>query len=81
MKATIESTTKIVTLDSVGKPMPARIWEGFTKNGIPFQLYVTRVRVASNIVAPECLAEFDADLKECKAPRPEVEAIPARLIL
>jgi hypothetical protein len=77
MKATIESTTKVITLVAGAKGIQARIWEGVTESGIPFQLYVTRVAVdprADN-------TQFERELQECRAPSAAVRAIPDRLVL
>jgi hypothetical protein len=73
MKIIIESTTKKVTLNGV----PARIWEGKTAIGIPVHCYVTRIAVKND----QDVSEFERELQEHKAPSPEVEAIPLRLIL
>lgn len=73
MKLTAKSTTKIVILNGV----PARIWEAETESGIKCHLYVTRVGAADD----QDLSQFERELAECAAPTPEVEAIPARLIL
>jgi hypothetical protein len=73
MKITIESTSKIVTLNNI----PARIWEGETESGIQVHCYVTRIAVARNDDA----SEFERELQEHRAPSPVIEAIPARLIL
>ncbi len=73
MVVVIESTEKIVTLNGV----PARIWEGKTASGIPLHCYITSVAVACK----EDTSEFEAELKEHRAPSPEVAAIPLRLIL
>ena len=73
MRITIESTTKVVTLNGV----PARIWEGRTESGVPVHAYVTRIAVERT----EDTAEFERDLQEHRAPSPEVEAIPLRLLL
>jgi hypothetical protein len=35
MKIHIESTSKVVTFEIDGKPVPARIWEGKTEHGVP----------------------------------------------
>ena len=72
MKLTIESTTKIVTLNGV----PSRVWEGHTESGTPVIVFIARVMVADGHTA-----EFDAALEACKAPSPDVQAIPVRLIL
>lgn len=73
MKVTLESTTKIVTVNGV----PARIWDGETAGGIRVHAYVTRIAVA----AKDDAAQFESELQECRAPSPEVAAIPLRLIL
>jgi hypothetical protein len=78
VKITLENTTHLVTLEmGDGKRVPARIWEGHTESGIPVHAYITR------IAAPltEDLEQFERELKEQRAPSPEVEAIPLRLIL
>lgn len=77
MKITIESTTKIVTLQTSDGIMPARIWEGMTDSGIPVHCYVTRIAVHNN----EDQSQFERELKECRAPSADVQAIPLRLIL
>lgn len=75
MKLTIESTSKLVTLDGV----PARIWEGTTEGGIPVFCYVTRVAVHRG----EDQAQFVAELgSEHRPPRnADIDAIPNRLVL
>ena len=73
MKITVENTTKIVTLNGV----LARVWEGATESGIPVHCYVTRIAVAND----QDQSAFVRELQETKAPSPEVEAIPARLVL
>lgn len=73
MKITIQSTTKIVELNGV----PARIWEGVTEDGIELHCYVTRVAVAEG----QDTKQFEAQLQQHKAPIPEVEAIPLKMII
>ena len=82
MKVTLESTSKIVELTTRvnalgGTFVPARIWEGHTESGIPVHCYVTRIAVAND----QNHAQFEAELRECRAPSPDVAAIPLRLIL
>jgi hypothetical protein len=74
MKITIESTTKITHLNNV----PARIWEGETESGIKLHCYITRIAIDYKETR---IKEFEEELKEQKAPSPEIEAIPLRLIL
>ena len=78
MKLIIESTGKIVELDlGRGAIVPARIWEGETDSGIKVHCYVTRVAVGKD----QDQAQFEAELRECRAPSPEVAAISMRMIL
>jgi hypothetical protein len=74
MKITIESTTKLVAINGV----PARIWEGHTEAGVPLHCYITRLGIEKEDAAA---FERESDLEEHRAPSPEVEAIPLRLIL
>ena len=73
MKITIESTTKIVTADGV----PCRVWEGTTETGIRVQALIPRIAVS----AGEDISQFQKELEEQKAPSPEIEAWPLRMIL
>ena len=76
MKIKAESTDKIVTLNGI----PARIWEAETENGVKCDLFVTRVGVLEGQEAQD-LAQFEKELKECKAPREDIKEFPLRLIL
>lgn len=73
MEITIHNTTKIVNLNGI----PARIWEGKTKSGIPVHCYVTRIATHEN----EDQTEFEKELTEQSPPSSEVEAIPLKMIL
>ena len=75
MKITIESTTKIVTLDD---SIPARIWEGETESGIKVHCFITRIAIAKEETRTE---EFQKELQETRAPSAEMMAFPSRLIL
>ena len=77
MKVQLESTTKLVELDTGNGRVPARIWEGRTASGIPVHAYVTRIAVHES----EDASQFEAELKEQRKPSAAVEAIPMRLIL
>lgn len=77
VKVTLESTEKIVELQSEHGTVPARIWEGHTDSGIPVHAYITRIAAP----AAEDLAQFENELRNTRAPSPEVQAIPLRLIL
>jgi len=77
MKVQLESTSKIVELEINGVIVPARIWDGHTENGVVCHAFITRIAVANS----EDATEFERDLKEQAAPRPEIQAIPLRMIL
>ena len=73
MKAILESTSKMVTMNGV----PCRIWEGVSDGGVPFLAFITRVAVkldADN-------SQFEKELKETKSPSAEAQAYPLRMIL
>ncbi len=74
MKITIESTTKIIDFNN----LPARVWEGHTESGIKVHCYITRVAIDKD--EPRTI-EFRKELLEQKAPSPEIQAIPLRMII
>lgn len=77
MKATLESTEKIVQFNGV----PCRIWEGHTEGGVPFHAYIVRVAVADKLRSAGDHAVFERELQEMRKPSADVEAIPMRMIL
>lgn len=77
MQVQLESTTKVVELVVNGVPVPARVWEGVTADGVPCHAYITRIAVADG----EDATAFERDLAAQRAPSPAVAAIPLRLIL
>jgi hypothetical protein len=84
MKITIESTSKLVELQlRPGVVALARIWEGTTEHGTPVHCFITRV--CPTIPTPDLpkavVEEFEASLRETRAPSALVEAIPMRMIL
>jgi len=78
LKVTLESTDLCVELVIHGCRIPARIWEGVSDGGVRVHCYITRVAVAA---AEQNMAQFEAELRQCRAPSVEVAAIPLRLIL
>lgn len=65
MKATLESTTAVVTMkDTDGRPFRARVWQGTTEKGVPFTAYVGIVQVRADADG----AEFERDLQEHAVP-------------
>lgn len=60
MKITVESTTRIVTVNG----FPGRVWEGKTESGIEVIVLITRIAAP----AAADLSEFDRELRECKPP-------------
>ena len=77
MKVTLESTTKIVDLVIDGKTVPARVWQGTTEGGVRCHAFITRIAVHEDD-DPE---EFNRELIEKAQPRPEIDAIPLRMIV
>jgi hypothetical protein len=76
MKITIESTTKLVTLNGVD----ARLWEGETDSGIKVHCFI--VRIAHDIDAPpERVEQFTRELHAQRPPAPELIPYPTRMIL
>jgi len=73
MEIQLESTTKVVQINGV----PARLWQGVTARGVKCHALIARIACEEDSRAEE----FEADLQEVAAPRPELEAIPLRLIL
>ena len=79
MKITLESTSKVVLLNYVGREgVPARIWEGVTDKGVKCHAFITRIAVHVDDDA----AEFERDLAEQRKPiSADIEAYPLRMIL
>lgn len=80
MKLTIESTPKIVTLEIGGVDVPARLWQGESAEGVPVQVFITRLAPEIPQDDPRQRA-FQLDLQEHAAPRTTIREIPLRLIL
>lgn len=81
MKVTLESTTKIVVLETVGRgKMSARVWEGKTEDGIPVHAFITRIAVEEG--RPDAdYRQFEKDLTVCVEPSALVESIPMRMVI
>ena len=73
MKVTLESTTKIVELNGI----QCRVWQGETARGVPCHAYIPLIGADKDFDT----SEFDADLQERVAPRPDLDVIPLRLLL
>lgn len=73
MKITLESTDKIVTLNGV----PARLWQGTTEAGVPCHAFITHIAVDRT----EDTSQFDQELEQHAAPRPEFEVYPVRMVI
>lgn len=81
MKITIESTTKLVKLETEsGLVVQSRVWEGKTDDGIPVHVFITRIAPTIPVEDPR-QAVFKEQLQECKAPTAAVDCYPARMIL
>lgn len=82
MKITIESTDRIVTVQSghAGRAnaVPARVWQGTTESGIPVVCCITRVAVP----AGHPTEEFERELQEHAPPNEHaVKGIPLSMII
>ena len=67
MKITLESTSKIVTLNRV----PARLWQGHTESGIEVHAFITLIAVDKALDT----SQFERELTEQAAPRPEFDGV------
>jgi len=80
MKAKIESTNQIVTINAVGfsGQTTARVWEGVTEAGVRFTAYIPLVQVHKG----DDNSQFERELSEHKTPEDwTLRAIDARLVL
>jgi hypothetical protein len=73
MKITIESTTKIVSANGID----CRVWEGISEHGVRVVCLIPRIAVRNG----QDTAQFEAELKECRAPSADAEVYPLRMIL
>jgi hypothetical protein len=53
------------------------VWEGVSERGIKVQVLIARIAV----LATDDLAQFEAELSECREPKVEQPAFPMRMIL
>jgi hypothetical protein len=83
VKITVESTDHLVHFAIGNAQVPARIWEGFTDDGIPVHCFVTRICPSIPEPLPADIeAKFKAALLEQKPPTAALaRAIPLRMIL
>lgn len=82
MEISIESTSKVVTFEVDGAHVPARIWEGHTKDGTPVHCYITRICPSMPQPLPRDVeAKFASELLEQKPPSDAIRSIPLRMIL
>jgi hypothetical protein len=82
MKITIETTSKIVTLETPTGTVDARIWEGKTDRGTPVHCYVTRIcPTIPEPIPKQVEEEFRKSLDETRKPSVGVDSIPLRIIL
>lgn len=79
MKASIESTTEVVTITDIkGNRCLARVWEGKTEAGVPFVAYITTVQVHKSHDG----SQFARELQEHKQPNADTRrAIDLRFII
>lgn len=82
MKITLESTTKVVTVNpgTLETGVQARIWEGKTESGIKVVCLVTRIGVSKD-ADPSDIEKFNNELIQCKEPSAESKVYPLSLII
>jgi len=80
MKIALQSTEKTVTLQTPAGDVPARLWQGFTEDGVPVTAFITRLSPDIDEKDPR-QDQFKAQLQEHAAPTERVQAIPLRLII
>jgi hypothetical protein len=73
MKITIESTGRIVNLEGID----CRLWEGTTERGVKIECLIPRVAARDD----QDLSQFEAELKEQRAPSFRESAFPLRMLL
>ena len=74
MRATLESTDYIVTVNGV----PGRVWEGTTESGARFFALITRVAVHKE----DDNSQFERELRECRPASPQAPVVfPLRMVL
>jgi hypothetical protein len=82
MKINVTSTDKTVQFQVGAATVMARIWEGFTDEGIPVHCYITRICPSIPEPLPADVdALFKASLQECVPPTAVARSIPMRMIL
>ncbi len=78
MRVTLESTDKLIELETPTGRVPARIWEGQTASGIPCHAFVTRIAVHKDLDT----SEFDRELQAHRAPSAAIaNTYDSRLVL
>jgi hypothetical protein len=73
MKIAIENTSKIVSFNGID----CRVWEGDTEGGVPVIVFIPRIAVRNDLDT----SQFEAELRETRAPSPDAEAWPLRMVL
>lgn len=74
MKITIESTTKIVQVNGID----CRLWEGESERGVKVEALIPRIAALAD---GQDLSQFQAELKEQRAPSARATAFPLRMLL
>ena len=74
MKMMIESTTRIVKANG---GIDCRVWEGVTERGVAVVVLVARIAVKEG----QDVSQFEAELKEARAPSKDAEVYPLRMVL
>lgn len=77
MKAKLESTNQIVTIDVPDGQIQGRIWDGVTEAGIYVQCII--VRLAAPADADQ--RQFQRELHQCRQPEPGEMVFPLRMVI
>lgn len=72
MKITIESTSRIVTVNGI----ECRVWQGESERGVRVQVVISRIAADGG---QDC-SQFDQELREHAAPT-GVQAFPLRMLI
>lgn len=76
MNIAIESTDRVIEIEANGK-LTARVWEGFTVDGIPVQCVIVRIAAPADYNQED----FERALQVCRPPRMAEQAFPLRMVL
>jgi len=78
MNIAIESTDRVIEIEGHdGMKVPARVWEGFTADGVPVQCLIVRIAAPAEYDQEK----FERELQVCRPPRMVEQAFPLRMVI